>query len=420
MKVLVVGGGGREHALVWKLKQSTRVSEIFCAPGNAGTAQIAQNVDLSPTNVGALALWAVEHKIDLTVVGPEAPLAEGLVNVFQQHGLKIFGPTKEAARLEYSKAFAKEILLKSGVKTARGEVFTDYAAACEYVRLHGAPIVVKADGLAAGKGVVVAESQKEAHETLERFMVQGAFGESGKTVVIERKLEGKEVSIMALVDGETVLPFVTSQDYKRIGEGDIGANTGGMGAISPAPGISENRLPALIKEIYLPVIRELARRGIHYTGFLYAGVMVTPDGEVNVLEFNCRLGDPETQVLLLRLQSDLAAALYAAVEGKLASIELTWTKLAAACVVAVSRGYPETVEDGKVLTGHDSSQSEALLFHAGTILPDGASGPVITKGGRILCAASLGETTVEAANRAYKALDRISFDGMYYRKDIGV
>lgn len=417
MKVLVVGGGGREHALVWKLKQSPLKPEIFCAPGNAGTAAIATNVDIPTTNIGALAVWATEQAIDLTVVGPEAPLADGIVDVFLDHGLKIFGPTKEAARLESSKSFTKEILIEAGVANAKGAVFETYDEAATYVREQGAPIVVKADGLAAGKGVVVAQSVDEALGALESFMVTGALGQSGKKVIVEECLVGEEASVIALVDGSTVLPLVVSQDYKRVGDGNTGPNTGGMGAISPCSVLSDVRVERLVAELFLPVIERLAARGIRYTGFLYAGVLVTADGTANVLEFNCRLGDPETQVLLMRMASDLLPVLEAGADGKLSSVELRWAQEAAACVVLCSRGYPGAVDDGKVIGGIPEGTSECQVFHSGTTL--GANGEVISRGGRILTVAALGPTLNRALTRAYKTIEGIRFDGMHFRRDIG-
>lgn len=417
MKVLVVGGGGREHALAWKLKQSPKVTQVYCAPGNAGTAQIATNIDISPKNLGALAVWAAENKIALTVVGPEAPLADGLADVFAEHGLKVFGPTKEAARLEYSKNFAKEIMLKAGVRTAEGACFDSAEEAKEYIREKGAPIVVKADGLASGKGVIVAQTLEEALAAVDEFMVEQTMGDAGNTVVVEEKLEGKEASVMAIVDGETVLPMVVSQDYKRLLDGDDGPNTGGMGAVSPTSVLPDEKVAQMVEDIFIPVIRELWARGIRYTGFLYAGVMIDPAGAVRVLEFNCRLGDPETQILMLRLQSDLFSALLAAVNGNLETVELKWSKDAAACVVASSRGYPKQVDDGKVIEGLFEPSERIVAFHAGTRGDE--DGKVVSKGGRILAVAALGSSVSAALDNAYANLKRISFDGMHFRSDIG-
>lgn len=419
MRVLVVGSGGREHAVAWRLAKSPKVERVYCAPGNAGTAAIAENVEISPANSGALALWALENHIDLTVVGPEAPLSCGIVNVFEQHGLRIFGPTKEAAQLESSKSFAKDVMLAAGVPTPAGAVFTDVEQARAYLRAQGAPIVVKADGLAAGKGVVVAQTLDEALDAVDRFMVQAEFGASGAKVVIEECITGEEASVMALIDGDTVLPLVVSQDYKRVFEGQTGPNTGGMGSISPTPVLAQRRVENLVGDIFLPVIKELSRRGICYRGFLYAGVIVDRAGAVRVLEFNCRLGDPETQVLMARLQSDFAEALDAAVRGRLSSIELRWQTQAAVCVVLASRGYPGKVDDGKAIEGLFPDEENLFVFHAGTrVNPENAAQP-LTKGGRILGVTALGENIAAAVKRAYEGVERIKFDGMHYRKDIG-
>ncbi len=419
MRVLVIGSGGREHAIVWKLSQSPKRPEIFCAPGNVGTAAIATNVDLQGTNVGALALWALENKIDLTIVGPEAPLAEGIADTFMQHGLRIFGPVKAAARLESSKSFAKEVMLKAGVATGKGAMFDSYEQARAYVEREGAPIVIKADGLAAGKGVVVAMTLEEALGALKDFMVDSALGESGKTVVIEECLFGEEASVIALVDGTTVLPLVVSQDYKRVYDKNEGPNTGGMGAISPTPVLSDKRVENLVGEIFLPVLRELASRGIKYVGFLYAGIMVTTSGEVKVIEFNTRLGDPETQVLMMRLNSDLLTAIDAAVDGKLSTVDLRWRAESAACVVCASKGYPREVEDHKVINGLFEPEADLLVFHCGTYSPADAPNEVRSKGGRILTVTALGSSMNDAVTRAYEGVARISFEGMHHRKDIG-
>ena len=415
MKVLIVGGGGREHALAWKIKKSPLLSELYCAPGNAGTKSIATNLDLSPENVGALALWALENEIDLTIVGPEAPLAEGIVDAFQEHGVRIFGPSKEAAQLEASKTFAKEVMLKAGVKTAASETFESYEEAKNYVEQKGAPIVIKADGLAAGKGVFVAQTVEQAVSALSEILEDKRFG--GSSVLIEDFLLGREASVIALVDGTTVLPMVVSQDYKRLQDNDEGPNTGGMGAVSPSSVIPDTRVEHLVGEIFLPVLRELWARQIRFVGFLYAGVMVAPSGDVYVLEFNVRMGDPETQVLLLRLQSDLLYAINAAVDGKLSTIDLKWRADNAACIVAASRGYPESVDDGKKIEGLFEESEDCVIFHAGT-KSDGAGG-VVTKGGRVLAVSALGADKEAAVKRAYQGMDEINFEGMQYRRDIG-
>lgn len=418
MNVLIVGGGGREHAIAWKISQSPLLNKLYCAPGNAGTREFATNLELTSDNVGALALWALENEIDLTVVGPEAPLAEGIVDVFLEHGLRIFGPTKAAAELESSKSFAKEVMIKSGVPTPRAEVFDDPLEAKAYVISEGAPIVIKADGLAAGKGVTVAMETDEAIQAIDQCLVAKRFGDSGQRVVVEEYIDGREASVMAIVDGTTLVPLVVSQDYKRLQDGDQGPNTGGMGAISPTPVLEDRRIENMVGEIFLPVLRELWNRGIKFVGFLYAGVIVdNKTGEAKVLEFNCRLGDPETQVLLVRLKSDLLKALDAAVRGKLSSIELKWRKDAACCVVAASAGYPGDVDDNKELSGLFSPEEDTFVFHAGT-RSEGEE-RVRTKGGRILAVSALGESVEQAIERAYKGMDRISFDGMQYRKDIG-
>ena len=419
MRVLVIGSGGREHALVWKLSQSPKHPELFCAPGNVGTASIATNVDLQATNVGALALWALENKIDLTIVGPEAPLAEGIVDTFTQHGLRIFGPVRAAARLEASKSFAKEVMLKAGVDSGKGAVFEDYLQAKAYVEREGAPIVIKADGLAAGKGVVVATTLDEALAALKEFMVDSSLGESGKRVVIEECLFGEEASVIAIVDGATVLPLVVSQDYKRAYDNNEGPNTGGMGAISPTPVLSDKRVENLVGEIFLPVLRELGARGIKYVGFLYAGIMVTRTGEVKVIEFNCRLGDPETQVLMMRLNSDLLTALEAAVDGKLSTVDLRWRPESAACVVCASAGYPREVEDRKAISGLFEPEADLQVFHCGTYAPSDKPSEVRSKGGRILTVTALGSSMNDAVTRAYEGVARVSFEGMHFRKDIG-
>ena len=416
MRVLIVGSGGREHAIAWKVAGSSLNPELFCAPGNAGTADLATNVELKASNPGALALWAVENRIDLTIVGPEQPLADGLVDVFVEHGLKVFGPTRAASRLESSKSFAKEVMLKAGVATAKGSVFESYDEAVAYVRREGAPIVVKADGLASGKGVVVAQTVDEAVEALEGFMVHNRLGESGQRVVIEECLIGQEASVMALVDGNTVLPLVVSQDFKRIGDNDSGPNTGGMGSITPTPVLSDKRVENLVGEIFLPVLRELHSRGIYYSGFLYAGLLVDRSGVARVLEFNCRLGDPETQVLMMRLKSDLLAVVRAAANVKLVSVELEWRPEAAVCVVAASRGYPGLADDGKVIEGLFIGDETTQVFHAGTRLE---ADRVVSAGGRILSVTALGDDLRQARERAYAGIEKISFDGMQYRKDIG-
>ncbi len=415
MKVLVVGSGGREHAIAWKLAQSAQVEKVFCCPGNAGTVEVAENIP-SFSDFYKMADWALGNDIGLTVVGPEAPLADGISDIFLEKGLKIFGPKKAAARLEASKSFAKEIMLASGVKTAEGKVFSAFEEAKSYVEEKGAPIVVKADGLAAGKGVVVATSESEAIDALKEMMLDKRFGDSGASVVIEKCLEGKESSVMAIVDGETVRPLVISRDFKRLQDNDKGPNTGGMGAISPSNIIPDSEAPRVMEEVFKPVLSELKKRGVDFCGFLYAGLMITPEGEANVLEFNCRLGDPETQVILARLESDLAELLLAAAEGKLSEKEIKNSPTTAACVVASSKGYPLKVEDGKEIEGLFKGRADQIVFQAGT-RAEGEK--VLTKGGRVLVVTGLDKDLPTALKKAYQGLEEIQFEGMHYRSDIG-
>lgn len=420
MKVLVLGSGGREHAIAWKLSKSCKVTELFCAPGNAGTAIFAKNVALDILNKEVLLKWSIDNSIDLVVVGPEAPLAVGVVDVFQKAKLPIFGPVQFAAALESSKSFAKEVMMKAGVRTPCGKVFSDYDEACAYVEEKGAPIVIKADGLAAGKGVVVASTKKEALGALHEMMVEKSLGSSGLAVVIEDYIAGREASVIAMIQGDTILPLVVSQDHKRVFDNDKGPNTGGMGAISPTPVLSDVDAVACVDSIFRPVLKELKSRGYSYTGFLYAGTMVDVDGNINVIEFNCRLGDPEAQVIIMRLESDLFDALYAAACGELHKIELKWNNNAAVCVVASSSGYPGAVDDNKVIKGleiESATNDGVIVFHAGTVL-DG-SGVIRSKGGRILCVTARGEDIRSARNKVYNKLSSISFDGMHFRTDIG-
>lgn len=418
MKVLIVGGGGREHAIAWKVAQSPLLTELYCAPGNAGTAAFATNLDLSITNVGAIALWAVENEIDLTIVGPEAPLAEGIVDVFHEHGMRIFGPTKNAAQLEASKSFAKEIMLSAGVPTANAKAFKDFELAKKYVEEKGAPIVIKADGLAAGKGVTVAMTLEEAVSALEECLLGERFGNSGARVLVEDYIDGKEASLIGIVDGTTVVPFVLSQDYKRLCDKDEGPNTGGMGAISPTSVLEDKRLESMVAEVFLPVLRELWGRGIKFVGFLYAGIIVDKlSGKPYVLEFNCRLGDPETQVLLMRMKSDLLEVLDAACRGKLSARDMKWSQEAACCIVASSAGYPGAVDDGKIIKGLFEPSDDLIVFHAGTELTEDKQ--VRTKGGRIFSVTASAENMEEALSKASEAMKQISFEGMHYRTDIG-
>ena len=420
MKVLVVGGGGREHALAWKLKQSPRVAQVFVAPGNGGTARDADLVNVPITDVKALREWAQAQGIALTVVGPEAPLAAGIVDEFRAHGLRIFGPTQAAAQLESSKAFSKAFMQRHGIPTAAYESFTDAALAHAYVDRMGAPIVVKADGLAAGKGVVVAMTLAEAHEAIDFMLLDNALGVAhnlgGARVVIEAFLQGEEASFIVLCDGHTVTALATSQDHKRLLDADQGPNTGGMGAYSPAPVVTAEVHHRAMEEVILPTVRGMAQDGIPYTGFLYAGLMIEPSGAVKTLEFNCRMGDPETQPIMMRLQSDLAEVLLAATEERLAEVRLQWDERVALGVVLAAHGYPMQPRKGDVITALPADQADAVVFHAGTALQDGQ---VLTSGGRVLCATALGGSVAEAQRLAYALVDGVAFDGMQFRRDIG-
>ncbi len=420
MNVLVIGGGGREHALAWKLKQSPRVAQVFVAPGNGGTARDADLINLAITDVKALREWAQANAIALTVVGPEAPLAAGVVDEFRAHGLKIFGPTQAAAQLESSKAFSKAFMARHGIPTAAYDTFSDPAAAHAYVDKIGAPIVVKADGLAAGKGVVVAMTLQEAHEAIDFMLLDNKLGvahnEGGARVVIEAFLQGEEASFIVLCDGKNVTALATSQDHKRLLDADQGPNTGGMGAYSPAPVVTSEIHQRAMDEIILPTIRGMEADGIPYTGFLYAGLMIEPSGTVNTLEFNCRMGDPETQPIMMRLQSDLAEVLLAATEQRLDQVTLQWDERCALGVVLAAEGYPMTPRKGDAITALPADSADAVVFHAGTVMQDGQ---VLTSGGRVLCATALGATVAQAQQRAYQLVQGVAFDGMQYRTDIG-
>ena len=420
MKVLVIGGGGREHALAWKLKQSAGVEQVFVAPGNAGTARDAQLTNLPITDKVALREWAQSKGVALTVVGPEAPLAAGVVDEFRAHGLAIFGPTQAAAQLESSKAFSKAFMARHCIPTAAFDTFTDAAAAHAYVERMGAPIVVKADGLAAGKGVVVAMTLAEAHEAIDFMLLDNKLGVShnagGARVVIEEFLDGEEASFIVLCDGEHALPLATSQDHKRLLDADQGPNTGGMGAYSPAPVVTPAVHQRAMDEVIWPTLRGMAADGIPYTGFLYAGLMITRDGAVKTLEFNCRMGDPETQPIMMRLQSDLAQVLLAATRCELDQVQLQWDARVALGVVLAAAGYPMAPRKGDAITGLPADAPDAVVFHAGTAEQDGA---VVSAGGRVLCATALGATVREAQARAYTLADVVQFDGVQYRRDIG-
>ena len=417
MKVLVIGSGGREHALAWKLAQSPKVQRVFVAPGNGGTALDAALRNVPITDIGALADFATSEKIALTVVGPEAPLAAGVVDLFRSRGLRVFGPTRAAAQLESSKVFAKDLMQRHGIPTARYASFTDAAAAHAHVMQHGAPIVVKADGLAAGKGVVVATSVDEAHAAVD-FMLDG---KSGARVVIEEFMAGEEASFIVVSDGQRVLPLATSQDHKRIGDGDSGPNTGGMGAYSPAPVVTSKVHERAMHEIVQPTLAAMAAEGAPFSGFLYAGLMIDAAGNPRVVEFNARLGDPEAQVLLMRMKTDLFDLLMAATatddQPNLDDIDLQWDNRVALGVVMAAHGYPGPVRSGDAITGLPADANDAMVFHAGT--ERRADGSVVTSGGRVLCVTALGNSVKAAQQHAYATLESIRFDGAQHRSDIG-
>ena len=415
MKVLVIGGGGREHALAWRLAASPRVQRVFVAPGNGGTARDARMHNVALAEPAALADFAHDEKVTLTVVGPEAPLAAGVVDVFRARGLRIFGPTRAAAQLESSKSFAKDFMRRHAIPTARYASFTDAAEAHAHIDAHGAPIVVKADGLAAGKGVVVAATAADAHAAVDAMLAPGATGE-GARVVIEECLQGEEASFIVLCDGQHVLPLATSQDHKRLLDGDAGPNTGGMGAYSPAPVVTPNVHAKVMHEIILPTVAGMARDGSPFTGFLYAGLMVDAHGDVRTLEFNARLGDPEAQPILMRLKSDLLDVLMHACDGTLDRVELQWDRRVALGVVMAAAGYPGAPRSGDAITGLPADSDELMVFHAGTVQRDGAT---LTAGGRVLCVTALGESVKVAQQRVYEALAGIGFAGAQYRGDIG-
>ncbi|MGI9952231.1 phosphoribosylamine--glycine ligase [Moorellaceae bacterium AZ2] len=414
MKVLVIGGGGREHALVWKIAQSPVVTEIFCAPGNAGIATQAYCIPIPPEDIEGLVDFARRADIQLTVVGPELPLVAGIVDAFEAAGLRIFGPRREAAVLEGSKAWAKDFMLKNGIPTARYAVVDNLADARRYIEKQGVPVVIKADGLAAGKGVIIAEDEEEALRAVEE-MLGGRFGAAGQRIILEEKLTGEEVSAMAFCAGEDVLPLLASQDHKRALDGDQGPNTGGMGAYAPVPFYDERMAAQVMETILRPAVQAMAAAGRPYRGVLYAGLMLTSQGP-RVLEFNCRLGDPEAQPLLMLLKSDLVSIMLAALEGRLDQVELEWYPGAAACVVLAAPGYPGDYPQGEVITGLEKIPPGVEVFHAGTALKKGR---VVTAGGRVLGVAARGETLAEALNRAYAAAELIDFPGKQYRRDIG-
>ncbi len=418
MNILIIGGGGREHALAWKAAQSPRADKVYVAPGNAGTAREAglENVAIAADDVDGLLRFAQEHAIGLTIVGPEAPLVKGVVDAFQAAGLRCFGPSRAAAELEGSKAFTKDFLARHGIPTAAYGNFTDLDAAIAYIREQGAPIVVKADGLAAGKGVILAQTEEEAIAACRDMLAGNAFGSAGHRVVIEEFLQGEEASFIVMADGEHILPLATSQDHKARNDGDTGPNTGGMGAYSPAPVVTEAMHRRIMDEVIRPTVRGMAADGIPYTGFLYAGIMISPAGVPKVLEFNVRFGDPETQPILLRLQSDLVELCEAALDRRLDQVTAEWDPRVALGVVLAAGGYPADYRQGDVISGGAVDVPDTNVFHAGTREVDGQ---VVTSGGRVLCVCALGATVGEAQARAYERVRGIHWDGVYYRTDIG-
>jgi len=418
MKILIIGNGGREHALAWKISQSKRAEKIFIAPGNAGTALHGENVPIKADDIERLKRFAVKEGMDLTIVGPELPLTLGIVDAFERVELKIFGPSQKASIIESSKVFAKEFMTRHGIPTASFKKFTDPREAKSYVRAQNIPLVVKADGLASGKGVFVCRKSDEAISAVELIMEKKAFAEAGSSVIIEEFLEGEEASIIAITDGKTVLPLAPAQDHKAIYDGDKGPNTGGMGAYSPAPVVTEELEEEIMDTILLPAVKAMEEEGMPYKGFLYAGLMIK-DGKPKVLEFNCRAGDPETQPILMRLKNDLLDVLALAVKGRLGEVKLNWDEKSAVCVVMASAGYPGSYEKGKEIHGLDEVKSTPglMVFHAGTALTDNR---IVTDGGRVFGVTGLGETIKEAIEKTYGAVRKITWEGAYFRKDIGV
>jgi phosphoribosylamine--glycine ligase len=417
MKVLVIGSGGREHALVWKISQSRKVDKIFCAPGNAGIAELAECVNIKAENILELKKFAIDQKIDLTIVGPEAPLAAGMVDEFKKEGLKIFGPSKAAAKLEGSKIYAKEIMKKYDIPTAEFAEFTNEKDAIKYLQNSNIPVVIKADGLAAGKGVVVAQDFEEAEEAIHRMLVEREFGEASSKIIIEECLVGQEASILAFADGKHFMIMQSAQDHKRIFDNDMGPNTGGMGAYSPAPVVTDKILKEVEEKVFRRMIDGMHKEGAPFIGVLYAGIMITKDGP-KVLEFNVRFGDPETQPILMRLKTDIIDIIEHILEGKLDKIKVEWDKRAAVCVVLASKGYPGDYEKGKEISGLDETRplKDAVVFHAGTSLKNGK---VVTSGGRVIGVTAMADTIGSAITRAYSVVHMVKFDGMHYRSDIG-
>ncbi len=419
MKLLLIGSGGREHALAWRMAQSPRVQTVYVAPGNAGTAQEDGVVNLPLTAIADLVAFAQSEPIHATVVGPEGPLAAGIVDAFREKGLRIFGPTRAAAQLESSKDFAKRFMIRHGIPTAKFETFTDAEKARAYVTGTGAPIVIKADGLAAGKGVVVAADLAEAYDAIDMMLLDNRMGDAGARVVIEEFLDGEEASFIVMADGLHALPLPTSQDHKRLGDGDLGPNTGGMGAYSPAPVVTPEVHARVMREVIMPTLQGMARDGLPYTGFLYAGLMIRPDGSVRVVEFNCRMGDPETQPIMLRLKSDLVELIDAAIDVRLDKIEAEWDRRAALGLVMAAAGYPNQPRKGDIIHGlprKTNGEEDSHIFHAGTTEKGGHT---LTDGGRVLCVTALGDNVRAAQKRAYELAETIRFDGMQYRRDIG-
>jgi len=417
MKVLIIGGGGREHALVWKISSSPKVDKIFCAPGNAGISRIAECVSIRADDVQGLLSFVKHNKIDVTVVGPEAPLVLGISDAFRSEGLKIFGPSKAASKLEGSKAFSKNIMLKYNIPTAEAGVFTDYDNAIEYIRKKGTPIVIKADGLAAGKGVIVATNEKEAADAVKAMMIDMVYGDAGKMIIIEECLTGEEVSFLVFTDGRDIIPMPLSKDHKRVFDNDKGPNTGGMGAYSPVPTISDEMYLSIMDDIIVPVIEGLEREGYTYEGVLYTGLMITRDGP-RVLEFNCRFGDPEAQPIIMRLSSDIMEIIEGVVGRRLGMVNVKWSDSASVCVVMASGGYPDKYRNGKIISGLNdvAGMEDVMVFHAGSA---NNNENIVTAGGRVLGVTTLGEDIGKAKEKAYEAVSKIYFDGMHYRKDIG-
>jgi len=416
MKVLVIGSGGREHAMAWKLSQSNKVNSVFVAPGNGGTHLNPKFKNIDLLDINLLADFAIEEKIDLTVIGPELPLSKGIVDLFRSKHLNIFGPTQKAAQLESSKDFAKDFMYRHKIPTAKYKTFKIPDEAHRYIDEEGAPIVIKADGLASGKGVIVAMTLKEAHDAIDFMLVDNRFGDAGAKVVIEEFLEGEEASFMVICDGKTILPLATSQDHKRLLDHDMGPNTGGMGAYSPAPIVTDEIYSKVMKEIIYPTIHGMANDGIPFTGFLYAGLMITKKGEVKTLEYNCRMGDPETQPILMRLKSDFFEMLYKSSTGHLDSTKIEWDKRTALAVVLASAGYPEAPKLNDEIHIEDRVISDSYIFHAGTIFRDNK---LLTSGGRVLAVTALGDSVKEAQSKAYETINTVKFNGAQYRKDIG-